>query len=554
MGSLDLGILFIIGIGVFGGIIGAVIFQRLKIPQVIGYIAIGILIGKTGFKIIDQQVIDTFQAFNFFALGIIGFLVGGELLGSTLKKYGRQFSGILLGEGLLSFLLVTVLSGGVVYFITRDIIASLALGVVFGAVASATDPASTMDVLWEYRAAGVLTTTIVAIVALDDALAMTLYGIGSGVAQILLGGGGDLGPQVLRIVIEIFGAVALGAAGGFLMNIILRYTRKRERILAFAIGLLLLIISAAQILRMDIIFAAMTMGIVVRNLAPERSRQVFELIRSFSVPIYVLFFVFVGARLEVTNMPWWMWMLVGLYCVGRNGGKILGAFLGGKITRAERNVRRYTGMGLSAQGGVTIGLAIMASGHLEGVPILGMSLGEIIIFTITATTFIFQVTGPPLVKLAVKLSGEIGRNVTEEDVVAKWKVADVLAGPPVTIRRSDTMRRILELFSEYSYLVYPVVDENGRFAGTISFDDVKNIMTNEEVWEWIVAEDIVRPDRHTLKTDKPLAEALDLMKQIRREQLPVIDAEGRPAGILDSRETQMAVEREIIAIKGGQAA
>ncbi|MFW5769304.1 MAG: cation:proton antiporter, partial [Spirochaetota bacterium] len=89
MGSLDVGILFIIGIGVFGGIIGAVIFQRLKIPQVIGYIAIGILIGKTGFKIIDQQVIDTFQVFNFFALGIIGFLVGGELLGSTLKKYGK---------------------------------------------------------------------------------------------------------------------------------------------------------------------------------------------------------------------------------------------------------------------------------------------------------------------------------------------------------------------------------------------------------------------------------------------------------------------------------
>jgi Kef-type K+ transport system membrane component KefB len=554
MGSLDLGILFIIGIGVFGGIIGAVIFQRLKIPQVIGYIAIGILIGKTGFKIIDQEVIDTFRVFNFFALGIIGFLVGGELLGSTLKKYGKQFSGILLGEGLLSFLFVTLLSGGVVYFITRDIIASLALGVVFGAVASATDPASTMDVLWEYRAAGILTTTIIAIVALDDALAMTLYGIGSGVAQILLGGGAELGPQVVRIGIEIFGAIALGAAGGFLMNVILRYTRKKERILAFAIGLLILVISTAQILRMDIIFAAMTMGIVVRNLAPERSRQVFELIRSFSVPIYVLFFVFVGARLEVTNMPWWMWMLVGLYCVGRNGGKILGAFIGGKITGAERNVRRYTGMGLSAQGGVTIGLAIMASGHLDGVPILGMSLGEIIIFTITATTFIFQVTGPPMVKLAVKLSGEIGRNVTEEDVVAKWKVADVLAGPPVVILRGDTMRQILTLFSEYSYLIYPVVDGEGRFAGIISFDDIKNIMTNEEVWEWIVADDILRPDPHTLKADEPLAEALDLMNQIRREQLPVIDSEGRPAGILDSRETRTSVEREIIAIKGGRAA
>jgi CBS domain-containing protein len=159
-----------------------------------------------------------------------------------------------------------------------------------------------------------------------------------------------------------------------------------------------------------------------------------------------------------------------------------------------------------------------------------------------------------MVKLAVKLSGEIGRNVTEEDVVAKWKVADVLAGPPVVILRGDTMRQILTLFSEYSYLIYPVVDGEGRFAGIISFDDIKNIMTNEEVWEWIVADDILRPDPHTLKADEPLAEALDLMNQIRREQLPVIDSEGRPAGILDSRETRTSVEREIIAIKGGRAA
>lgn len=46
------GILLLLGIGVFGGMLGAWLFQRLRIPQVIGYIAIGLLLGDSGFGVI----------------------------------------------------------------------------------------------------------------------------------------------------------------------------------------------------------------------------------------------------------------------------------------------------------------------------------------------------------------------------------------------------------------------------------------------------------------------------------------------------------------------
>ena len=96
-------ILFILGIGIFGGIAGAWFFQKIKVPQVLGYLVIGIIIGQSGMKLINSDIIDSLKHFNFFALGIIGFLVGGELHGSTMKKYGKQFSAILLGEGVLAF-------------------------------------------------------------------------------------------------------------------------------------------------------------------------------------------------------------------------------------------------------------------------------------------------------------------------------------------------------------------------------------------------------------------------------------------------------------------
>ena len=147
-----MGVLVLVGLAVFGGMLGAVVFQRLHIPQVVGYICIGVLIGQSGFRLIQPEDIVALQPLNLFALGIIGFLVGGEIQISILRQYARQFAAILLGEGILSFLLVGGASFGVLFFVTHDVRTSLAGAVVLGAIASATDPASIIDVLWEYRA------------------------------------------------------------------------------------------------------------------------------------------------------------------------------------------------------------------------------------------------------------------------------------------------------------------------------------------------------------------------------------------------------------------
>ena len=89
-------VLMVIGLAIFFGTIGAKIFQWLKIPQVVGYITIGVIVGRTGLGVIDDATIKNLLPFNFFALGIIGFMIGGELHRDVFRKYGRQFFTILL--------------------------------------------------------------------------------------------------------------------------------------------------------------------------------------------------------------------------------------------------------------------------------------------------------------------------------------------------------------------------------------------------------------------------------------------------------------------------
>jgi len=547
---MHIDVLAILGICVAGGVVGAWLFQKLKIPQVVGYIVVGVLLGDTGFGIIHPNQIADLQPFNNFALGLIGFLVGGELSSSIFKKYGKQFTIMLLGEGLAAFMLVGLASTFIIYFVIGNWSIALAAGIVFGAIASATDPASTISVLWEYRSAGVLTTAVIAIVALDDALAMTLYGLGTSLANILTHSGGEsIGQALMHTGIDLGGAILLGIMAGFILNAMMHYLPQTEKRLGISMGVLLLCVGLSVALGMDLILASMTVGIMLINLAPKRSKKLFETIRSFSTPIYIVFFVLVGARLSLENMPNWVWFLVVSYVILRSLGKWVGVYLGAKASKAEPNVQKYMGMTLFAQGGVAVGLSIVASQNLQHIYVSGgLSLGDAIIFTVTATTLIVQLIGPAFTKLAIKKSNEIGRNVTEEDIMNEWKVRDVVNTKIVPLKENISLETVIQYFAEQDTFVFPVVSAENKIVGVLTFDMLKELLIDQDTWPWLVVGDVMQPVKERLLADMNLAEAISEMQKMQEESLPVIQDEEtqKLVGVINLREARRRVGTELV--------
>jgi Kef-type K+ transport system membrane component KefB len=549
MEGLHPGILVLLGTGVLGGALGAWFFQKIRIPQVVGYIVFGILIGQSGLKLIDVAEIEKFRSFTWFALGIIGFLVGGELKADTFRKYGGQFFSILMWEGMIAFFLVAVSSTAVLWKVTGSFSTALAAGVVFGAIASATDPASTVDVLWEYRAKGILTLCLIAVVALDDALAMTLYGIGTSVSQMLTGQNSSIWVEMKKVGYELGGSILVGAICGGIMNLLLRYVhQKKERLLAISIGLLLVIIGASNTADLDVILVTMTMGLVLVNLAPLRSQELFTLTRSFAGPIYVMFFVLVGARLGLAKMPGWLWLVVILYVIGRNFGKMAGCFIGAKLSGAAPSIRKYGGLGLFAQGGVAIGLSIMASQHLGHIPVTkDLSLGEVIIFGVTATTMIVQLIGPSCVKWSIKLAGEINRNVTEEDIIASLTAAEVMKSDIYPLQLTDNIAHAMERFAKSEDLACPVVDTAGKLTGMLTLSHLRDVFLERDCWSWMLVADVVQYTSDVVYDKTPLAQVLELMEKTGLEQVPVVEQNStRPVGMLDMRMARQRVEQQLL--------
>lgn len=549
---MNLGILLILGIGVFGGILGAWGFQKIRVPQVIGYIAIGLLIGQSGLNIIGDVELPALRPFNYMALAMIGFLVGGELEGRIFKQYGKQFTGIMLGEGLGAFLVVGVVSGLLLWWVTGNPAASLAGGLVFGAISSATDPASTVDVLWEYRSKGMLTTGLISVVALDDALALTLYAIGTSLAGILVGGGVEVSELIRTLGVELLGSVAMGVGAGFGLSILLTSGQNSDRSLTLMVGSLLLIAGISLAFHMDVILCAMSAGATLVNRAPRRSKALLHTLRAFAAPVYVMFFVLVGARLQMDAQPGWLWGLVALYVVGRTVGKYAGTWIGARLSGSPKVLQQYLGMGLFAQGGVAVGLSMMASQHLASVQITGdLDLGTVVVSTVTATTLLVQIIGPASVKAAITRTGEIGRNVTEEDILRDLTVQDVLNPDPVKIPGSTLLHDVFEIIAGHDQLAFPVVDPSGACEGVISLESLKALFVEQEVWSWMIAEDVMVPIVDVVRADMPLAQALTTLEQLEAEETIVRDPETHQVtGTMGVRNAKRQVSTRLVQKQG----
>lgn len=540
----------LLGVIMFAGALGGWLFQKIKIPQVVGYIVIGIIIGSSGMHILEPQVIAALDPVSTVALSLIGFLVGGELKIETIKKYGKQFVSILLFEAITPAIVVGCIIGFVDFLFTKNIVHAVSLALILGAICSATAPAATTDVLVEYRTRGPLTTTVYGIVAMDDAVALILYTVASSIAAPLIGGSPlSFGVQLLNIARDIFGSILIGAAFGFLLNFITKFLSDEGRILSFALGTLFLCTGVTQVFNFDNILAAMSIGFFMVNFSNKKNASIFQLVSKFTPPVYVLFFVLVGAKLNIWIITPFLGVLAILYVIGRTCGKAIGSTFGAWLTKAPKTVQKYLPFCLLSQAGVAIGLSIAAGNDFAD------SIGPEILLIITATTFIVQLVGPICVKVGVTKAGECGLNVTVDDIKKNSRVTDVTWGKekicnydsPSIVAENAQIHTILTSFSHNHNLNYVVKSmSNGELVGIISLEHLKDIMQIGDFAETMLAMDVMDKPVITCKPSTTLPEAYKLFDEYDTDAIPIVDTDGEPLGILEKSTVDHFLHTKII--------
>ncbi|NHI83821.1 MAG: hypothetical protein EAX81_05940 [Candidatus Thorarchaeota archaeon] len=386
--SFDPTVLFLIGAALVLAAVGAAIMKKLGVPQILGFMLAGLFLGSTGF-VSDATRVALYPLVDF-ALGLIGYNIGLELRKEVFGGQTKRMSVILIAESMLTFAVVTVFA----YIVLNQ----PHIAVVFGALASATDPASTVMVIWERKCKGNLTDTLMFVLAMDDVIAILLANFSISIAVLFYSSPGaiTLINALLMPVYEIIASSLAGAAFGFAMVHIINRESDRRQLLELELGVIILLVGMMALLSLSSILACMVFGFVVGNYVNPEKDPVSHTLNVVMSPIVMIFFVIVGASIDFSViMETTVILLAGLYVVGRTLSKYFGAFTGARVTNTPPLTRKYLGLCLMSQAGVAVGLSLVVEQNLIaiGTP-EAVYYGTLILNVLVLTTMILQVFGP----------------------------------------------------------------------------------------------------------------------------------------------------------------
>lgn len=375
----------------FSGFLMTRLTKLAHLPNVTGYILAGVLIGPCVLNLIPETVQNGMDFVTDVALAFIAFGVGKYFKLGRLRKNGRSVLILTVFESLIAALLVFL----VMAFVFR---LPIPFSLLLGAIGSATAPASTIMTIRQYKAKGQFVDILLQIVALDDAVALLAFSVCAAIAQAMEGGGGISPKAVLLPILWNLLALAAGALAGFLLHKLIGANRSSQHRLVLVTALLLSITGFCTALDISPLLACMVMGAVYINVSG--NKKVFKQVNGFTPPIQLLFFVLSGMRMDLTALK--AAGLIGVvYFLVRIIGKYAGAWLGAVLGKACVPIRRYLGLALIPQAGVSIGLALL------GQRILPAESGALLSTIILSSGVLYEMIGPACAKAAIFLSGSV---------------------------------------------------------------------------------------------------------------------------------------------------
>ena len=383
------------------------LIAKIKLPAILGWLIAGIVFGPYLVEIVSFDITNSvpYQVFIKFAECFAGVMIGRELVFRKIASSGKQIITITFVQSIGTFLFVSLVFA--VVFLIAHI--PIYLAFIFGGIALATAPAPALSIVNEYHTSGPVTQTLIPLAVIDDVIGVVVFFT---VISIVNGAYSGSDTSILSIVGMVCFPFIIGIAAGFCASVILK--KIKNRYLCFSLLLVFLCLSTVIGLLIDrfvyhsfslnYLLIGMAFSGTVANMLPEEK---FEDVLKLYEPLLNLSLVVVIVNL---GMPLDYRLIAGaglftaIYILARAAGKIGGAYLGGKIAKADPKVTNYLGFTLLPHSGVSLVFTGIAVSTLTAID---PSLATIISGTIAAAAIINEIIAVIIAKFAFKWAGEM---------------------------------------------------------------------------------------------------------------------------------------------------
>ena len=400
-------------IALIAGLMMTRVASRFQLPDVTAYLVAGVLVGPyvlgrlgvPGLGFNTAAEVEQLGFISTTALGFIAFTIGSEFTVSKLRNTGKKILIIGILEGVITSIVVDIVL--LIAHLLLPGTLTAAGAITMGAIAAATAPAATLMVVRQYKAKGAVTEVLLPVVALDDAVGLTVFAVSFGIARAMGEGSVSVVSIAIDPLIEIVASLLMGGLLGEVLARLEKLFHSNRNRMALIVGFVLLTV-ALSMLTFDVgavhvsfssLLVCMALGVIFCNRSP-LAEEMMDKADKWTSPLFAMFFILSGAELDLGVFKSAAVIGIGvLYIIFRCAGKYSGAYLGTSITGYDKNVRRWLGVTLFPQAGVALGMsATAASWGAEGALIR-----NIILFGV----LVYELVGPVLTKFALTRSGDI---------------------------------------------------------------------------------------------------------------------------------------------------
>lgn len=510
--------------------------EAVKFPKVTAYLLVGVLMGPAVLHWVPTEHVHSLEPFTRLAMALVLFNLGCHFPLDRMRRIFKPVAALSLGEMGMTFCLVTfgmMLCGQ-----------SGPISLLFGTLAIATAPATTILVLKEIESEGPVTEYANSLVAVNNLVSIIAFEVAFLFVYMLRG---SLETSVLSqlgtLCRDIGGSLLLGVAAGLFVSYGCGLA-KPSRWIVLLVAAITFVLGVCEAGGLPYMLAFLAMGVVVVNTSDLSSKIIAELDRMTGL-LSVMFFVLHGAELDIHAFLTTGW-IGAAYIIFRCSGKYFGIYSAAKFCNESEPVRKWLGATLLAQAGAAIALSGIAA---KRDPDLGKPLQAIILGTVV----FFEIVGPFLIRRGVLRAGEVplGQAIRHSSTSVMGQFREVLARMMAALGREAVKRRPADELTVQNLLranvrginwraqlneviahiehshdnTYPVINDNATVVGVIRYPALSHAMYDPYVSSLVCAEDLAAPYVTILYPDEPAEQARELFIKTSDDCIPVVSRE-----------------------------
>lgn len=382
--------LVLFGVLLLAGFTGGELVRRvLRLPRIVGYVLIGLVLGASGLGVIDGKLVREAQVFVDIALGLILFELGRRLDFDWLRR-DRWLAATSVAESALSFGCIYL---ALIYFDIQPLYAAVA-----AAIGIATSPAVVMLVAQELRAEGQVTERALNLVAINSVVAFVL-------TTMLLSwiyheySAGWL-TMLTHPVYLLAGSLFLGYVASGAAILLGRWLGKRAELhFVMLLALIVLAIGCAVALKFSVLLALLAFGVMVKNMDENHDLMQVDVIKIGQM-FFVVLFVVTGATLQTSDL-FTGGAIAVVYILARFVGKSVGVLSLAYFSGIRPGSGGLLAIALTPMSGLAI---VMVRSTMDLYPEFGANLAAIVL----SAALILELVGPIAVQFALTKAGEAG--------------------------------------------------------------------------------------------------------------------------------------------------